>query len=462
MTAGTLESLPFDQYQRYSLASRAVSLLRTGRDDRFRVLDVGGHAFTFDGSASILPIRLFLPEDDTVVVDIHDCQAPGYVRGSGAALPFVDGCFDVVVSCDTLEHILPLDRPAFLDELLRVSREYVVVAAPFRQPETQLADRILELYISRTLGVTHEALREHLVIEPPRREEVTSFLDSRAAAYVDFPSGYVYHWLIMMMLKHYLISLPETTEIHRMADTFYNSHLSESDDRSPAYRHVFIVSKSGRRENLQRVRRELTNQTTANPQDSNGSGSPLLDLLLDFVQLKQETGNKRDLRAEVITKDLRIADLEREAASRDIVIADLRRMLNEYHENLTATRAKLEHNENKLGEYRTGLEEARDRLIVYHENLTASAAKLEAAEAKLGYSENKLQEYRTSLEEARDRLVVYHENLTASLAKLEATEARLEAIQAEFDQFKKGRVVSAMLKAQKVANRLRGVGRGSG
>ena len=64
-----------------------------------------------------------IPGATVAVVDI--VPTPGlqnYVQASGVQLPFRDGAFDLVCSLDTLEHIPGEQRPAFLSEILRVSR----------------------------------------------------------------------------------------------------------------------------------------------------------------------------------------------------------------------------------------------------------------------------------------------------------------------------------------------------
>ncbi|MDP2952880.1 MAG: hypothetical protein Q8O76_06150, partial [Chloroflexota bacterium] len=311
------------------------------------------------------------------------------------------------VTCDTLEHVAPAERRGFLGELLRASREYVVLIAPFYQQETLLADRILDLYITRTLGVVHLALREHLQAELPRSEELRGWLEEAGLAYVDFPSGYVHHWLLMMMAKHYLLSLPDTLEMQRTLDVFYNQHLSDADERAPAYRHVFVVSMHGLREPLLDIKKDHDQLSSVRSEDDPPRRPPFLELLLHFLQLEGETEAERDLRQQIIDKDLRISHLEALAAEKESQIADQRRILNEYHEHLTVGQAKLQHAEAKLAEY------------------------VEA------------------LEEAKERLETYHESLTACMRNLEQTTEVLE-------RFKKGRVVSAMMKAQELVRKIRG------
>ena len=349
-------ALPFDQYQRYRVVQRAIGHLRGAREGPLRVLDVGGHAFGADGSRSVLPIRLCLPQDDTVVLDTQDCDAPGYLRGNGAAIPFADDSFDVVVSCDAFEHVPPCDRSTFLHEISRVSRDYVILIAPFHQPVTRLAEEILEQFIFKTLRVVHPALREHLAQGLPAREEVQDLLERAGVSFVDFPSGHVYHWLTIMLAKHYLLSIPGSSEMNERIDAFYNEHFANGDERPPGYRHIFIVSKAGHQEALRGVLREHEELAGVNPRGASGDGLALFELLMTFLQLKRETGADGILQEQLLARERHIIYLEKLLAERAADVDQLKKRLMDYHE--------------KLDDYR--------------EQLAASLARLEASEAALG------------------------------------------------------------------------------
>ncbi|MCF0440221.1 class I SAM-dependent methyltransferase [Klebsiella pneumoniae] len=94
------------------------------------VLDVGtgpGGVFDFwNWEAKPLELK--------VCVDIHSFRSdiPNTwfkVKADGCMLPFKDDVFDVVMSCETLEHVPPEKRITFLGELCRVSRRLVFVTA---------------------------------------------------------------------------------------------------------------------------------------------------------------------------------------------------------------------------------------------------------------------------------------------------------------------------------------------
>jgi hypothetical protein len=122
-----LYKLPFDQYQRYKLVQDIAEALRceiTSKGQtwcQLTILDVGGYFQSMSGHR-FLPMHAFLPKDQVVGLDVvESSQIEGYVQGSGMDLPFAEQTFDLVISCDTLEHLPPSSREKFLASLLRVS-----------------------------------------------------------------------------------------------------------------------------------------------------------------------------------------------------------------------------------------------------------------------------------------------------------------------------------------------------
>jgi hypothetical protein len=236
--AGDFLDLPFDQYQRYTLARAFADAVRSAPDQPLKVLDVGGYpGLMID----------FLPMDDVTVVDMIDAEIPNYVRASGAELPFPDASFDLVCTCDTLEHVPEGSRPAFLNELARVSKEFIFLTAPFDDDRTRLAEEILYSYVDRVLRTDFVTLREHIDNGLPPYEETIDQLQAAGLKTAGFPSGYLYNWLPMMLAKHHLMAHGDTEALHRRVDRFYNLNFSPDDFREPSYRRVIVGSKSADR-----------------------------------------------------------------------------------------------------------------------------------------------------------------------------------------------------------------------
>lgn len=303
--------LPFDQYQRYKMVEELVGLIRDGR--RLRVLDVGGHPGF---------ISVFLPEDDTFVLDTLPPEGLNYVQGDGARLPFKDDSFDLVVSIDTLEHIPSDQRSGFLEEQLRTSRNYVLLAAPFEDENISLAEQIVNEFFIKKIGHPNESLEEHFANGLPRLGETLSFFDENGVQHLEIPNGYLYNWLVMMMALPAAQAQPDSTELVAMINRFYNQNLYVSDNRKPCYRTVILASKQ----------HSLDRDFIINRYEKAEAGAPdtklkLADLLLDLRleesqvaaladELEKRTEWAFQLRDEVEKSDEVIRKLQAELAER--------------------------------------------------------------------------------------------------------------------------------------------------
>jgi hypothetical protein len=102
------------------------------------------------------------------------------VCGDGCRLPFADGYFDVAVSLDTVEHLPPAMRPAFLAELKRIARYGVVLTCPLESADGVFQAREFDLLLSDSIkkqkGVQPDWLREHLQQGHPRKDELLDLL----------------------------------------------------------------------------------------------------------------------------------------------------------------------------------------------------------------------------------------------------------------------------------------------
>lgn len=201
---------------------------------RLRVLDVGGAELTHQ----------FMPEHDIVVTNLSP-EHPFAVQSSGAALPFADNTFDVVLTVDTLEHIPPANREVFLAEMVRVAKNYVLITGPFSSPINDEAERLLDDFIYSATGQHHYYLAEHLKFGLPMVRATVDQLSASGCPTVTIPSGYTPRWIAMMLLR---FSMPET-ERGRTANAWleklYNHQFYWADHRAPSYRQIVVAAKQG-------------------------------------------------------------------------------------------------------------------------------------------------------------------------------------------------------------------------
>jgi hypothetical protein len=166
-----------DMWDRLVLAADCVEAAST-------VLDVGGRGHQlarFLPSAHVSTANIVPPAD--FIVDPQ-------------VLPFADAEFDVVTSCDTLEHMPAEQRQEHIAELVRVARRRLVICCPYGSPQKQQAEWHVGEVVRSIIGTTLPYLEEHLKFGFPREEDVVAMV--RAAApgakvrcryYGDYPSG---------------------------------------------------------------------------------------------------------------------------------------------------------------------------------------------------------------------------------------------------------------------------------
>jgi hypothetical protein len=298
--------LPFDQYQRYSVAAE---LLRgIGVPAGARVLEVGGAPG---------PLEAFMPEYTLVVSDVQGKQGGRYLLADGGALPFPDGSFDVVLALDVLEHVPGLQRPPFLAEARRVASEAVLLSAPFADPELELAEEALNEFIGARFQGDFPTLDEHADNGLPVLDATVEALSGEGWATATLPSGYLPHWLAAMLVHHELLAtgVPHLGKLH----AYYNRVISPLDQREPAYRHVVLASATRSSADLESAVDALRTPG-ASPVGSAALASiasTVLSQRLEAVALA--TGDARELAQARIT----IAGLERVVADRDARVLEL-------------------------------------------------------------------------------------------------------------------------------------------
>lgn len=228
----------FDRYSRYGAITRC--LRATLGPGTHRVLDIGD-------SAGYL--RIF---DDNLVVtalDLSLTPAPlsgtSRVQGDGTSLPFPDQSFDAVVSSDVLEHVPQPQRSAFLAELHRVTRDLMVVAAPFDTTGVAGVEELVRRYALLATSLPQEQLDEHRDNVLPDLGETQEVVRELFGAATVIGNGNLQDWLVMMLLKHQLMGRPALQPLLDGADVAYNLTLAPRDAVGPYYRHLVAARRAG-------------------------------------------------------------------------------------------------------------------------------------------------------------------------------------------------------------------------
>ncbi|HEY0735710.1 MAG TPA: class I SAM-dependent methyltransferase [Herpetosiphonaceae bacterium] len=327
------QTMPFDQFGRYHMLREAVDACREQLGvEQLSILDVGG--FYDDSGQPTLPLKRFLPDDHVTVLDVVDCDLPGYVKGDGTGLHFDAASFDLVVSADTLEHIPQSGRIAFWHELLRVARHGVILLAPFGNTEVEAAEALLFEYIKAELRAEHQQLKEHRDYGLPRLDEWLGFLDAEGIAARAYPTGYLHAWLGMMLVKHMLMRVDPGVTAQRLVDTYYNAAFFATERREPAYRQLIVAEKTPGL--VAAVDTVLAPTIMAAQEDASADwGGALSPVLLTIVQRQLGASHESEAHYQQQIEHYRnqISSLERVLADQQIVINSMQAEVAKVHEH---------------------------------------------------------------------------------------------------------------------------------
>ena len=238
MTCKEIKNLPFDLYTRNYIIANVINNYYKSSNAKIRILDVGGK----NGR-----LRDFLDKSkfDLIVLDIDPKpDTKEYIVGDARALPFKPKSFDVVVSSELLEHIPPNDRIKVLENMIEVSKDLVILAAPFYSKEVEDAEVRANEFFKRFFGTDHRWLKEHIENGLPRERDIEEFIKSKDLNFTKIQTNNINNWLLMQLFifSAYIFGItPErVAEVYR----YYNENFLELGDfLPPTYRKIYIIGK---------------------------------------------------------------------------------------------------------------------------------------------------------------------------------------------------------------------------
>ncbi len=296
----------FDRYSRYGAIVRA--LRATLGDGPLRVLDVG------DGAGYL---SAFDPGVEAVSVDLAPTAdpLPGTVRltADGTRLPFPDASFDAVVSSDALEHVPPSLRDGFLGELARVSRDLVLLAAPFDTPGVAGAEELVRRFVLLVTGSAQEQLDEHRDHGLPGVDDTVAHFERLGLQVAVAGAGNLHDWLAMMLLKHQLVARPALGPLDTGYDIAYNWLFSARDHVPPFYRHLVAAGRSSR---------PSFGDSSVEDVDGSSAGD-VAGLLAVFTAANVAEAVRQDTDSRLATTEALVADVGPRLAAIEAAVAQL-------------------------------------------------------------------------------------------------------------------------------------------
>lgn len=206
-----------------------------------KVLDVGGYG---------AKLSWFLPEDTNFT--IMDSKTPPekldnnvvYKQGNAQKIPFSDRNFELVVCTDMLEHVDKPFRAPIIRELIRVSKNHLILGVPCGNGLIGRAEeKVLEQF-RITTGTDHPFLKEHRAFGLPDEAKIDEILSKEGVSYFKVKEGNLMNWYIQQL---YTSVINEHQAIRPNAFDFYryfNDNLFELGNlRTPVYRTIYCISK---------------------------------------------------------------------------------------------------------------------------------------------------------------------------------------------------------------------------
>ena len=290
------KALPFDLYGRYAIMRDVINNNRK-KDQRFRVLDVGGRGNL---------LKKFLPNDDVFYLDpLIDSEDKNFIVGDGCAIPLEDNNFDWITSADVFEHIPKEKRAVFLQENIRVSRLGVILAAPFWSKEVKKAEiNANENYKNFSQGEDHMWLKEHLANGLPKEKETEDFLKEKGISFQKLHNNRLFLWETIIGINFFVwnnFTEKMKKELEEF-NYFYNTDVFPYDSMEPSYRKIYFIKKDGLLKNLEVKKRFIDD-------------SLFLDVIKRGIDLlaKADTENKKNIKI----KDQSIQSKEQEIQSKE-------------------------------------------------------------------------------------------------------------------------------------------------
>jgi GT2 family glycosyltransferase len=236
---GFVEAIPFDQAQRYGVTARAIEALRQP-GQTFRILEVGANQHR--------RLDALLPRDQIVYLDLEvsgEMKAHGdMVEGDATALTFPDGCFDVVVALDVLEHIPASKRQDFLWHTTRVAGLMTIIAAPFDNPQVRAAEAGASLFWDELMPVPYRWLAEHSELGLPDLRETQALLTQLGLHHWSIGHGHLDLWRDMLKGHFAAEAMPELKPAIRALDDWYAKQMLTQDfSEDGVYRSFLFCSR---------------------------------------------------------------------------------------------------------------------------------------------------------------------------------------------------------------------------
>ncbi len=230
-----LLKLPFDQYGRYKIIADFINYNKGGNNN-IKILDIGG------GKKNLL--KKFLPKENITVVDAFKFKANNYIQSNALKMPFPDNKFNFVISCDVYEHIKNKDRIRFIEEQVRISNNFIILAAPFLSSEVKKAEDVVNNFHKALTDADHIWLKEHIKHGLPKESDLENFLKKRQLLFKKISNNFLLYWINLIKINLLSYLFPQNKIKVSEINEYYNKNIAPDDFSEPSYRKIYFISKN--------------------------------------------------------------------------------------------------------------------------------------------------------------------------------------------------------------------------
>ncbi len=233
-----LQSMDFDQLQRYGVTAFLLDRLLADLDGPVHLLEVGANVLNV-WPRFLDPARVRVTRCD---VEPYAADPDFVLLERGAAWPFADDSFDAVVGLEVLEHVPPEGRGFLLAECLRVARRGAVLTCPNGETAVEEAEALGGAAYRQRRGHAHPFLSEHECFGLPREEEVVECLRGLNYPFAVFENAPLEVWLPSLVLTETLHEQGTLAALQPRVNQALADWLRPA--RSTPYRKVYVCAKT--------------------------------------------------------------------------------------------------------------------------------------------------------------------------------------------------------------------------
>ncbi|MFA5829059.1 MAG: glycosyltransferase [Candidatus Gracilibacteria bacterium] len=206
--------------------------------------DVLAPALAPAGSKILYLGKFAIQTSQFLTANIPGAQVTVLDKANFKKLPFNDGDFDFVIAADFLEHMGQADRPLALEELQRISNNFIIIAAPFYKNYNENIENIIRQQYLENAGSQHPLLIEHQRLGLPNEDQLKTWLTEKNLKFTAYGEGNISNWMLQQLLSGAKLGEPVVEEFSNFQEYANRNFDLLGNFKEPTYRTIYCISKN--------------------------------------------------------------------------------------------------------------------------------------------------------------------------------------------------------------------------